>query len=317
MPGHHGRAGFLLVDLTDRRSWSPIRAVTRFFVAILILGLGCSNAPNLQPQSTDGAALDDANGAPDDGNAGVASDGPTADAAIDLGVDAAAAINPVTRCPVQTMDQLYSGLFPPNPNMLPAADACVAAPHDVIIVLGCPNNSDGRPSTCQQTRADLALSFAKARYADWFITSGAAVQNQYVEGDTLKKLLVAGGIAADHVLVDARANHTDENLYYSSKIMEAHGFAAAIVISDTPGHFVFTALCDSNCCVDLGRLTVLNFSVAGKTIAAGHYVRYPFATTVSSQECSTIQAPLKAMCINLSSRLSCAGSFKLALDGGM
>lgn len=281
----------------------------------LVFLVACSSSPAPLPTASgDGSlALPDAD--PNPGDASVGTDLPIA--LVDAAPVVDATPNPVCSCPVPPMDQLYSGPLPPNPyGMLPMADGCIAKAHDVIVVLGCPNNSDGTPSACQKKRADLAIAFSEAGYGDWFITSGGAVHNQYVEGDTLKALLVAGGVAADHVFVDAKANHTDENLYYSTKIMEGHGFSAAIVISDDAGHLVLTGVCDSNCCVDLGRLTVLGFSVGGKAVAAGHYVRYPWANKVTTQECSTIQGPFKAMCINQSSRLSCATNFQLALDGG-
>src|SRR5207249_3761114 len=57
---------------------------------------------------------------------------------------------PVASCPVPTMDQLYPGGFPPNPYAAgPNADACLVDLHDVIMVLGCPSNANGTPSTCQ------------------------------------------------------------------------------------------------------------------------------------------------------------------------
>src|SRR5207247_920759 len=99
--------------------------------------------------------------------------------------------------------------------------------------------------------------------------------------------------------------------YFSTRIMEAHGWTNAIVISDDPGHLILSATCDSNCCVDLGRLTALAFSFGGNTIKAGHYVRYPWAAMVSQAECNQIEIPLKLMCTNLSSRQSCAGNIQV------
>jgi hypothetical protein len=257
---------------------------------------------------------------------------PVGDAAIAVVEDLAAApsppdlgppdltINPVALCPVEPMDQLYSGPLPPNPfGALPAAGPCIAAPHDVIILLGCPNNADGTPATCQTTRADDAVKFMQAGYGDQFITSGAAVHNQYVEADTLKQLLIDRGVPATSIVAETRAQHTDENIYYSTRIMESRGWTNAIVISDTPGQLIYEATCDSNCCVDLGRLTVLDFDVGGSTVAEAHYVRYPWAAPMGTAECAQIEMPLKAMCVNLPMRQSCAANFQLppAVDAGM
>jgi hypothetical protein len=227
-------------------------------------------------------------------------------------------LNPVSLCPVDPMDQVYSGALPPNPYApAPQASTCIAAFHDVIIVLGCPNNSDGTPSDCQTKRADIAVAFMQAGLGSRFITSGGAVHNAYVEADTLRQLLIDRGVAADQIWTDTHAQHTDENIYYSTLIMEKQGWTNALVISDDAGQLIMTTVCDSNCCVDLGRLTVLGFNLPSGTETEGHYVRYPWAQTVSTAECDQIESPLKAMCVNLSSRRACAGNLQLSPpDGG-
>src|SRR5207237_10700251 len=50
-------------------------------------------------------------------------------------------------CEVPPMDQIYSGVYPPNP-WAPAlvAAPCMTQPHDAIVVLGCPSNADGGAS---------------------------------------------------------------------------------------------------------------------------------------------------------------------------
>src|SRR5512142_2565719 len=61
----------------------------------------------------------------------------------------------VACCPTASMIDLYPGAYGNQPYDPKApADACIAVSHDVIIVLGCPNNADGTPSPCQTTRAD-------------------------------------------------------------------------------------------------------------------------------------------------------------------
>lgn len=225
----------------------------------------------------------------------------------------------VTACPVDPMDQLYSGFLPPNPyGAIPAAGACIDRPHDVVIVLGCPNNGDGSPATCQIARADQAAKYFNAGYSTHFITSGAAVANSYVEAVTLKQLLVDRGIPSASILTEQRARHTDENLYFSTRIMEAEGWKSAIVVSEDPGHLILSATCDSNCCVALGRLTALTFTVGGTAIVSAHYVRFPWAAAISTGECDQIKLVTKAMCINLSSRLACASNLQIgsALDAG-
>jgi hypothetical protein len=208
------------------------------------------------------------------------------------------------------MQDLYGGLLPPSPmNGLLRADGCVATKHDVIIVLGCPNLLDGRPSHCQRSRADIAVALRDAGYGDRFIVSGAAVHTPWVEADTLRDLLIERGVDTDAVEREPLARHTDENLYYSSQVMAARGWRRALVVSDHPGHLLFTGLCDSNCCVQLGRLTVVELPPLG--IVAGHYALHPWGEPVSDVECRQIQAPWKAMCLNLGQRNACRGRLRL------
>ncbi|MGZ6143839.1 MAG: YdcF family protein [Myxococcales bacterium] len=209
-----------------------------------------------------------------------------------------------TACEVPPMDQLYAGDFPPNPYAAatPAAP-CMTQPHDAVIVLGCPSNADGSASDCQVRRADIAVRLN----APSFIVSGAAAHNAFVEADALAALLTARGIAAGRIFREPRAMHTDENIYWSSRIMQKQGWQSALVVSD-PGHLIFTALCDSNCCVNLGRLTVVELPDGTKV---GHYVLYPEASTVLPAECAQIELPDKFMCTNRAQRLACADDFQL------
>ena len=224
-------------------------------------------------------------------------------------------------CPVPPMTTLYPGGLPPNPYApQPAADSCIRRRHDAIIVLGCPNQASGDPAVCQKRRVELAVALSQAGYGDRFIASGAAVHNSYVEAETLRTLLLAQGVPAAQIYIENQANHTDENIYYSSQIMAAHGWRSALVVSDDPGHLILSAVCDSNCCVDLGRLTVLAFALqlpgeaAPGPHAVGHYALYPAtapAAPVAPAECSHITAPLKLMCTNLAMRKACMGRVML------
>ena len=223
----------------------------------------------------------------------------------------------VASCPVLTMDALYPGPFAVNPYGPPKrASACLLAEHDVIIILGCPNDKKGKASKCQTRRADLAVKLSKSGFGRRFIVTGASVHSPGVEAESLRTLLLARGVAAGAITLEPKARHTDENIYYSSRLMEAAGWVTALVASDNPGQLFFNALCDSNCCVKMGRLTVAGFPTDGapakKLAWVWHYVRYPAATTVSEAECAAMKKPLKLMCVKLESRASCAGRVKLA-----
>jgi hypothetical protein len=220
-----------------------------------------------------------------------------------------AGIAPAAACEVPPMDQLYPGWWPPNPyGPALVAAPCMTQAHDALIVLGCPSNADGGASECQTKRADIAAKLFASGSARNFIVTGAAVHNAFVEADALAALLIARGVAQELIVREPHAMHTDENIYYSSRLMQAHGWASALVVSDDAGQLVFTGLCDSNCCVNLGRLTVVELP---DQTHAGHYVLYPQAAAVQPAECAQIEQANKFMCTNRASRKACADSFQL------
>ncbi len=214
-------------------------------------------------------------------------------------------------CPMPTMKDDYPGPFPPFPyGTWPYAEGCIANPHDVIIVLGCPSESNGSPSKCQIDRARITEELYEAGWATHFIVTGAAVHNGHVEADALYALLVERGIPAASIFKEPLARHTDENLYYSTRIMQEHGWTSALVVSEDPGHLMMTALCDSNCCVDLGRLSLYEWEVLPDLyVKAGHYALIPPGTANSAAECTHISGMF--MCINLGDRDACKSDFQL------
>lgn len=214
----------------------------------------------------------------------------------------------VEACEVPPMPELYPGPLPPNPwDQQPEAGACIAQKHDVLIILGCQSKDDGTPADCQIARADMAVELAELGYGDRFIVSGGAVYNDHNEAETLADLLVERGIDREDVFLEPLAEHTDENIYFSSRIMQAQGFRSALVVSESAGHIVYTALCDSNCCVDLGRLTVVD--IEGWVL--GHYVLYPDAEPVTDAECDHIEDARMGLCVNLGNRRACKDHFDL------
>jgi hypothetical protein len=220
-----------------------------------------------------------------------------------------AGLAPAAACEVPPMDQLYPGSWPPNPyGPALVAAPCMTQAHDVLIVLGCPSNPDGSASPCQTKRADIAANLFANGHARNFIVTGAAVHNAFVEADALAALLIARGVAQERIVREPHAMHTDENIYYSSRLMQAQGWASALVVSEDAGQLVFTALCDSNCCVNLGRLTVVELP---DQTHVGHYVLYPEAAAVQPAECAQISTATKFMCTNKSSRKACADNFQL------
>lgn len=223
-------------------------------------------------------------------------------------------VDVVATCPVPDLLTLHPGVLPASP-WAPwvSAPECVEAPHDVILVLGCPSDADGSSSPCQEARIDKALLFAAGGYSDRFIVSGGAVANDHVEAHALRDLLVAEGVPLANIEVEPVARHTDENLYYSGLVMAAKGWDTALVISE-PEHLWYTAVCDANCCVGKGRLSAFQYHTGQDGVIiekAATYVLYPSAATIAESECDHLETTTKFMCTNMDERLACADDFRL------
>ena len=84
----------------------------------------------------------------------------------------------------------------------------------------------------------------------------------------------------------------------------------AIVVTEDPGQMLYTTVSDANCCVELGRLSVFDFSIGGGEVALlGHYSLYPWAEAVTDEECAHIEALL--MSTQLAKRKACLDNFSL------
>ncbi len=209
-------------------------------------------------------------------------------------------------CEVPLVRTQLGSEFPINPyggSLLPPQ--CALERHDVIIVLGCPSQVDGSASTCQKRRTEMALALRDAGYADRFITTGGAVHTPQVEADALAALLTEAGVADSDILREPQAQHTDENLHFSTLLMQERGLSSALVVSEDAGHLIYAALCDANCCVRRGRLTVFDYPVASGSIRAGHYVLEPTPSDGMKRDCAYLEDPSSLLCLNLPNRHYC------------
>lgn len=107
-----------------------------------------------------------------------------------------------------------------------------AQPFEVVVIPGCPTEDDGAPSRCQLARALHGAELWEHGWARGFITSGAAVHTPWVEAEMIAALMVAAGVPADRIWIEASALHTDENMYYSLAIARKLRFARLAVASN-------------------------------------------------------------------------------------
>jgi uncharacterized SAM-binding protein YcdF (DUF218 family) len=112
---------------------------------------------------------------------------------------------------------------------------------DTVIVLGTPAKLDGTPSPEQRERTLEGVRQFKAGIAHHLIFTGAAAHNQFVEAHTMATLAEAEGISPDAIIEEGQAQNTIQNIFYSQRIMAAHGWTSAEVVS-SPSHLPRTAL---------------------------------------------------------------------------
>lgn len=106
---------------------------------------------------------------------------------------------------------------------------------DVLIVLGYPARADGTPEPEMRERVLEGVRAFKAGVAPHLILTGAAAHNRFVEADVMAQLAEANGVPAAAIVKERRAHNTIENAAYSVKIMQAHGWRSAEVVT-TPAH---------------------------------------------------------------------------------
>jgi uncharacterized SAM-binding protein YcdF (DUF218 family) len=112
---------------------------------------------------------------------------------------------------------------------------------DTIIVLGTPANLDGTASPEQRERTLEGIREFKAGVAPHLIFTGGPAHNQFVEAHTMAALALAQGVPADAILEEGQAQNTVQNVFYSQRIMAAHGWTSAEVVSSL-SHLPRTAL---------------------------------------------------------------------------
>jgi uncharacterized SAM-binding protein YcdF (DUF218 family) len=106
-----------------------------------------------------------------------------------------------------------------------------AAPYDVIIVPGLPYDTTQR-NTLLKVRMFWAQSLYNKGLAKNIIFSGAAVHSPWVEGKVMKMLADSMGLPEAHTFFEEKAEHGNENIYYSCKLAQQLGFTKIAVATD-------------------------------------------------------------------------------------
>ena len=112
---------------------------------------------------------------------------------------------------------------------------------DTILVLGTPSLPDGSPSLEQSARVMEGVREFRAGVAPHIIMTGGPAHNQFVEAHTMAEMAARQGVPRSDLTEEDRAQNTIQNIFYSSILMQQHGWKSAEVVS-SPSHLPRAAL---------------------------------------------------------------------------
>jgi uncharacterized SAM-binding protein YcdF (DUF218 family) len=102
---------------------------------------------------------------------------------------------------------------------------------DEILVLGYPADGDGNPTPEELARVSEGVREYERGVAPRLLFTGGAVRNKFVEADVMAAAAAAQGIPPSAIFVETKARDTIQNVCYSARIMQAHGWHSAEVVS--------------------------------------------------------------------------------------
>jgi uncharacterized SAM-binding protein YcdF (DUF218 family) len=102
---------------------------------------------------------------------------------------------------------------------------------DAIIVLGYKADSDGNPTPRQLSRVTEGVHEYMRGVAPRLILTGGPASNRFVEARVMAHTAESEGIPASAIYVEPQAQDTIQNLCYSERIMHAHDWRSAEVVS--------------------------------------------------------------------------------------
>ena len=105
---------------------------------------------------------------------------------------------------------------------------------DAIIVLGSPADADGNPTPALLARVNEGVHEYERGIAPRLIMTGGAAHNRFVEARVMAQAAHAWGIPESAIFVEPEARDTIQNACYAVRILKAHGWRSAEVISEDP-----------------------------------------------------------------------------------
>lgn len=156
-------------------------------------------------------------------------------------------------------------LFRPSPQKL-YMRALKNEPYDVIIVPGVPFNGKEWDYT-MEGRVKWGVYLYKKGITKNIIFSGGSVYSPYVEAKIMALYAEALGVAKENIFVEAKAEHSTENFYYSYHLAKELGFTKIALATDPYQSKKLTRFTKTRFKLPVGLIPIVN-----DTLSAAHLV---------------------------------------------
>jgi len=122
-------------------------------------------------------------------------------------------------------------LFQPSAQKLNKRALLAHKQYDAVIVPGVPFIEPQWDMTMQM-RVLWAVHLYKRGYTKKIIMSGSSVYSPYVEGEIMKLYAIKLGVPQDDIIVEGKAQHSTENVWYSYKLGKSLGYETIALATD-------------------------------------------------------------------------------------
>jgi uncharacterized SAM-binding protein YcdF (DUF218 family) len=102
---------------------------------------------------------------------------------------------------------------------------------DAILILGTPADADGNPTAEQLERVNEAVREYERGVAPRLVFTGGPAHNRFVEAEVMAGAAAAKGIPPSVIFVETKAEDTIQNACYAERLMQAHGWKSAEVVT--------------------------------------------------------------------------------------
>lgn len=125
---------------------------------------------------------------------------------------------------------LLTGILGSSISSLQAKDS--GKVYDAIIIPGFPFDPNGKVSMVYKMRLAWAYELYQQGRTEHIILSGGAVHSPFVEAEVFALYLMEMGIPADALILERKAEHSMENVFYAMEIANEYGYEKVAVATD-------------------------------------------------------------------------------------